>query len=51
MNYFSSMQHLSAPRYRDAVIIVLTVAVPLAPQGVENFVRRQISVFPLPSSK
>ena len=29
----------------------LPVAVPLAPQGVEYFVRRQISVFPLPCSK
>ena len=37
-----------APRYRGAVIIVLTVAVPLTPLGVENFVRRQIIVFPFP---
>ena len=37
---------LPAPRYRGAVIIVLTVAVPLAPQRVENLVRRQITVFP-----
>ena len=33
------------------MIIVLTVAVPLAPQGVEYFVRRQISVFPFPLLK
>ena len=45
-------RHLACQHcYRGAVIIVLTVAVSLAPQGVENFVRRQISILPLTSSK
>ena len=49
-HYVGWTSDLPAPRYRGAVIIVLTVAVPLAPLGVGNFVRRQISVFPLPCS-
>ena len=43
-HYVGQTSGLPAPRYRGAVIIVLTVAVPLAPRGVENLVRRQISV-------
>jgi len=50
-HYVGQTSGLPAPRYRGAVIIVLTVAVPLAPQGGENSVRRQISVSPIVCSK
>ncbi len=50
-HYVGKTSGLPAPRYRCAVIIVLTVAVPLAPLGVESFVRKLISVFPIPCSK
>jgi len=45
-HYVGYASGLPAPRYRGALIVVLTVAAPPAPQRVEYFARRQIRVFP-----
>ena len=50
-HYVGQTSGLPAPRYRGAVISCADCAVPLAPQGIENFVRWQIITFPLPCSK